>query len=188
MTEITTERLFLRPWRADDLDALSVMHADPEVMRYIGLGQPQNRAETAEALRRYREHWAVHGFGLWAVEVRATGRMIGRIGLSYQEGWEHVELGWLLDRTVWGRGLATEGARAALRFGFERLGMDRIISLYHPDNTASLRVMEKLGMTYGGNRATNGTKGGVVFWSTITRTMWELPGGTSGAAPPLEET
>jgi RimJ/RimL family protein N-acetyltransferase len=90
-------------------------------------------------------HWSLRGYGLWAVEERATGKFIGRIGLWNPEGWLGLEVGWLLDRAWWGRGLATEGARAALDYAFATLGADHVISVIHPENTRSIRVAEKIG-------------------------------------------
>ena len=153
MLEIETERLLLRGWRDEDLEPYAHICADPEAMRYMGRGA-MTREQTAESVGRYVRHWDEHGFGLWGVEDKGTGRFIGRIGLMYHDDWpegEHkTEVGWLLDRSVWGRGLATEGARASVRHGFEELGLERIISIAIPENKASRRVMEKAGLTYRG--------------------------------------
>ncbi len=147
-----TERLTLRGWRDDDLDALAAMNADPEVMRYILDGSVRSREKSAEGLQKMMRHWPEHGFGLFAVEVRETGALIGWAGLAVPdflpEVLPAVEIGWRLNRQSWGHGYATEAAAAALRFGFEEAGLDRIISIRHPENTRSARVMEKLGLTY----------------------------------------
>ncbi len=143
MTEIETARLLLRPWRIDDLDPYARICADPEVMRY--LSGTMTRQQTEEQIAQFMRHWEEHGFGLWAVEEKASGAFIGFIGLLYQEEWpegEHkTEVGWRLDRSFWERGLATEGARASVRHGFERLDLERIISITVPQNGASRRVM-----------------------------------------------
>jgi RimJ/RimL family protein N-acetyltransferase len=150
--ELETARLLLRPWREEDLDAYARICADPEVMRYMS--GTMTRDQAAQQLERWIRHWEERGFGLWAVEEKATRVFIGRIGLLYHDDWpedEHkTEVGWLLDRSYWGRGLATEGALASLRYGFEDLGLERIISITKPANLASRRVMEKVGLTYRG--------------------------------------
>jgi RimJ/RimL family protein N-acetyltransferase len=149
---LDTDRLTLRGWRDDDLDALAAIDADPEVMRYILDGSVRDRERSAEGLRRMVRGWAEHGFGLFAVEVRATGTLIGWAGLAVPaflpEILPAVEIGWRLARPAWGHGYATEAAAAALRFGFDEVGLDRVVSIRHVDNRRSARVMEKLGLTY----------------------------------------
>jgi RimJ/RimL family protein N-acetyltransferase len=151
VTELTTDRLLLRQWRDDDLAALIPMYADPEVMRYIADGRVLGPAETAGKLADMRRHWEEHGFGLFAAELRGSGELVGWVGtavpLFLPEVLPTVEIGWRLGRRHWGTGLATEGARAALRFAMVDRGIPRLVSIRHPENTASGRVMEKLGMT-----------------------------------------
>lgn len=152
MDGIETERLLLRPWRDEDLDAYARMCADPEVMRY--LPAVLTREESERQVSGFVRHWEERGFGLWAVEEKSGSRFIGFIGLARHDDWpvdEHnVEVGWRLDRNFWGRGLATEEAVASLRYGFEKLGLGRIISIAHPQNAGSRRVMEKAGLSYRG--------------------------------------
>jgi RimJ/RimL family protein N-acetyltransferase len=105
--------------------------------------------ETEAQLVRFRHHWETHGFGVWAVEDKRTGAFLGRIGLSYHAVWPHdPEVGWKLDPDVWGQGLATEGGAEAVRYGFESLGTDRLVSICLPEHDASRRVMAKLGFEY----------------------------------------
>jgi RimJ/RimL family protein N-acetyltransferase len=144
---LETERLKLRKFVEADLDDYARMCADPQTMRYIGTGTLLSRADAWRSLAMLLGHWQLRGYGMWAVEEKATGAFIGRLGLHYPEGWPAIEVGWLLDRARWSQGLATEGARAAIAFGFERLGLERICSLIHPQNAASIRVAEKLGMS-----------------------------------------
>jgi RimJ/RimL family protein N-acetyltransferase len=145
---LETARLRLRVWRADDLEPLARLNADPLVMCNMGHG-PMSLDETRRQLDRFRRHWHDHGFGLWAVEDKTSGAFLGRIGLSYHAVWpDDPEVGWFLDSRVWGRGLATEGGEAAVRYGFETLGADRLVSICIEENHASRRVMEKLGFTY----------------------------------------
>jgi RimJ/RimL family protein N-acetyltransferase len=143
---LETERLKLRPFVEADLDAYARMCADPETMRYIGLGTTLSRADAWRSMAMFLGHWQLRGYGMWAVEDKRTGAFIGRIGLHNPEGWPELEVGWLLDRAHWGQGLATEGGRAAMTFAFDRLNLERISSVIHPQNAASIRVAEKLGM------------------------------------------
>jgi RimJ/RimL family protein N-acetyltransferase len=116
------------------------------VYRYTA-GRPFTRAETEAQLARYRTHWEEHGFGLWALEERASGRLVGRAGLSWHRLWpSEPELGWMLDPDVWGGGYATEAGSAALRHAFESLGLVRVVSIVHPQNEASFRVARRLAM------------------------------------------
>ena len=109
---LETPRLLLRQFRQNDSDALAALHADPEVMKYLGDGKPKARAETWLMMASYLGHWELRGFGLWAVEERATDEFIGRIGLLNPEGWPGLEVAWTLARDRWGKGFATEGAKA----------------------------------------------------------------------------
>ncbi len=145
MLTLETERLLLRPFREADLDAYARICADPEVMRHMGDGQPLSRPDAWRQMAFFLGHWQLRGFGLWAAEHRATGALIGRIGLHQPEGWPGLEVGWLLGRAWWGQGLATEGGRAALEHAFHRLGAIHVISVIQPGNAASIRVAEKLG-------------------------------------------
>jgi RimJ/RimL family protein N-acetyltransferase len=152
VTTLETERLVLRPWRDDDLDALTLINADPEVMRYILDGSVRDREQSAAGVRKMRDGWARDGYGMFAVQVRATGELIGQAGLAVPDFLPAVlpavEIGWRLARDAWGHGYATEAASAALRFGFVSGGLDRVISIRHPANERSARVMEKLGLSY----------------------------------------
>ncbi|MGW6641443.1 GNAT family N-acetyltransferase [Streptomyces iakyrus] len=154
--ELHTERLLLRQWTEADLDALAEMDADPDVMQYVGDGSTGTRERTAAALGRVRAAWDEHGYGLFAAEERATGELVGWVGLAaaafLPEVMPAVEIGWRLRRRSWGRGYATEAAREVLAFAFGEAEADahleRVVSICHVDNHASLRVMAKLGMTY----------------------------------------
>jgi RimJ/RimL family protein N-acetyltransferase len=145
MSMLETERLILRQFREADLDAYADMCGDAEVMRYIATGQPLNRADSWRSMATMLGHWQLRGYGQWAVEERASGDMVGRIGCWNPEGWPGLEVGWMLRRRYWGRGFATEGARAALGYAFTVLGCGHVISLIRPDNAASIRVAERLG-------------------------------------------
>ncbi len=142
---LETERLLLRPFRTDDLDAYAAMCADPEVMRYIGNRSVLSREDAWRQMAMFIGHWQLRGFGTWAVEERASGALVGRVGLHFPEGWPERELGWTLTRPFWGRGFALEAARAALTHAFETLGWPRVISLIDPDNLRSIRLAQRLG-------------------------------------------
>jgi RimJ/RimL family protein N-acetyltransferase len=144
---LETQRLLLRPFRASDLDAYACICADPEVMRYIGRGQPLSRADAWRAMAFFLGHWELRGYGMWAAEDQVTGALVGRIGLHNPEGWPALEVGWVLDRSRWSQGLATEGGLAAMQFAFDKLACRHVSSVIHPANRASIRVAEKLGMT-----------------------------------------
>jgi ribosomal-protein-alanine N-acetyltransferase len=146
---IETERLLLRPFSTADLDDWAdSIFADPDVTRYLPKRDilPHQRAE--RALKYVQEHWARHGFGLWAVTERTSGQFIGQGGLNYLEETGEVEVDYALAKVYWGRGIATETAQASLRFGFEVLGLERIIGLAMHENIASRRVLERTGMLF----------------------------------------
>jgi RimJ/RimL family protein N-acetyltransferase len=147
MISLETERLILRMFREDDLDAYAAMCADPDVMRYLGDGKALTRSEAWRQMALILGHWRLRGFGLWAVEERATGALLGRIGFFQPEGWPGFELGWMLRRASWGRGYATEGARRALGHAFTVMNRDHLISLIRPANRPSIRVAERLGQS-----------------------------------------
>ena len=155
---VETERLTLRPWRAaDDLPAFAAMNADAEVMRWVTPSRPLRPDESAALLERIEAHWREHGYGLWAVEPHDDGAgCIGFTGLAIPsflpEILPAVEVGWRLDRAWWGRGLATEAARAGIAYGFETLGLASVVSIIDAGNARSLRVAEKLGMRPGPDR------------------------------------
>jgi RimJ/RimL family protein N-acetyltransferase len=149
---LETERLRLRPFRENDVDDYAALHADPEVMRF--LGGPWDRARSWRHLAFMIGHWWLVGSGMWAVEHKATGGFAGKIGFADPEGWPGCELAWYLARRHWGCGYATEGAGAALAFAFTVWKKDRVISLIAPQNLASIRVAERLGQTLQGRSDT----------------------------------
>lgn len=145
MVTLETERLILRMFRDADLEAYAEMSADPLVMRYLGDGQPLSRPLAWRHMAMMAGHWQLRGYGFWAAEDRATGVMVGRVGFWNPEGWPDFEIGWTLRRSYWGRGFATEAARAALRFAFTQMEREHVISLIRPENDASIRVAQRLG-------------------------------------------
>src|SRR5262249_33885673 len=131
--ELETERLLLRAWRESDYEAYARICADPEVMRFLG-GKAYTRLEAWRHMAYIVGHWQLRGFGHWAVEEKATGAFVGRIGVQDPEGWPAFEIGWTVAKERWGRGYATEGARRVLEHVFTDMGREHVISLIHPDN------------------------------------------------------
>lgn len=141
-----TERLVLREFRNDDLDAYSAMCGDAETMQFLG-NVALDRDDTWRMMATFAGHWLLRGYGNWAVEEKATGACIGRLGLWYPEGWPGLEVGWMISRDRWGQGYAPEGARAAVTYAYDIVGTDQLITIIHPRNDKSIRVAEKLGAT-----------------------------------------
>jgi RimJ/RimL family protein N-acetyltransferase len=146
---IETERLLLRPWCDTDREPFHRLNADPRVMEFFPAIPTREQSDALVA--RCQQHFDLHGFTFFAAELRETGDLIGFIGIFHTPFEAHftpcVEIGWRLAFEHWNRGLATEGARAVLRYGFEQLRLAEIVALTAPDNVRSRRVMEKLGMT-----------------------------------------
>ena len=150
---LETERLRLRPFVPDDLAEHGRLYADAEVTRYLAGGPylgDTARLRSERAVRRFVDHWRARDFGVWAVLDRASGAFIGQCGLNTIEGTGEVEVLWALARPAWGRGLATEAAGAALGWGFDVAGVPVVIAIAAPENAASQRVMQKIGMQYAG--------------------------------------
>ncbi len=176
----------LRRWRATDVADYAVILADPEAMRFMGSGW-RHRAkrvaaravarfsdlEARRAVRELMRHWDRHGYGEWAVEEKDTGALVGRVGLVHHADWPagpvKVEIGWTLSSAVWGRGYATEAARAVLDYVFARPGFDRIISISHLGNERSQQVMTRLGMR---RQGTARWRGAEMVWYAIDRDDW----------------
>ncbi|WP_327685911.1 GNAT family N-acetyltransferase [Streptomyces sp. NBC_00467] len=150
MIEIRTPRLILRRWHDDDLVPMADINADPRVMEWIGDGSVRDLEATADDIERWEEEWDEEGFGLFAVELLASGELIGFVGLSVPEFLPEVlpavEIGWRLGQQFWGQGYASEAAHATLEFALQDRGLDRVISITRPGNEASQNVMRKLGM------------------------------------------
>jgi RimJ/RimL family protein N-acetyltransferase len=146
---LETTRLLLRPFAANDLDDYTrLIFADAEVMRYLPQRDlaPRDRAERTIAV--FTERWGENHFGVWAVTDKVTGEFIGHCGLGPVPEAGEIEVLYALGQAYWGRGIATEAARASVHFGFEQANLDRLIALAVPENIASRRVMEHLGFAY----------------------------------------
>jgi RimJ/RimL family protein N-acetyltransferase len=146
---IDTERLLLRLWEQRDREPFSRINRDARVMEFMPGGLSVAQSELFA--ERIQNHFREHGFGLYAAELRSESLFIGFVGLQvpkFQAQFTRcVEIGWRLSADYWGRGLATEGARAVVRHSFESLGLESLVSFTVPENVRSRRVMEKIGMT-----------------------------------------
>jgi RimJ/RimL family protein N-acetyltransferase len=150
MTEIRTPRLLLRSWHDDDLTPMADINADPRVMRWIDDGSVRDLDHTAEAIEQWEEEWDEEGFGLFAVELLASGELAGFTGLSVPEFLPEVlpavAISWRLGSQFWGQGYASEAAQATLEFALQDRGLDRVISISRVGDDASENVIRKLGM------------------------------------------
>jgi RimJ/RimL family protein N-acetyltransferase len=140
--------LILCNWEPDDWLEFRAIAADPEVMRYIGDGTPWPEERSRQFVKRQIALYREREFCLWKLMPKESGGLIGFCGLQPLPGTPDIEIGWWLARAWWGRGLATEAARAALGDGFTRVRLGRIVAIAQPANTASIRIMLKLGMRY----------------------------------------
>jgi RimJ/RimL family protein N-acetyltransferase len=151
MPDVETERLILRRFRPDDLDELATVFAKPEVWMFP-YGRGFGREESAKFLSAQIDAWDTCGFGVWLAVHRELNRMIGYVGISVPmflpEILPAVEVGWRFDPDFWGQGFATEGATAGLREAFKTLQLTEVTSLPQADNLASVKVCERLGMTF----------------------------------------
>jgi RimJ/RimL family protein N-acetyltransferase len=154
--QVETERLLMRGWRDPDTEAWAELCADDELMRAHGREGGISVGDAWREMAMLAGHWALKGFGHWALELRASGELVGRAGLLRPPDWPGLELGWTVARPHWGNGYAGEAARAAMEWARTELGADHLISLIADDNRRSQRVAEKLGMTVEGRAQVRG--------------------------------
>jgi RimJ/RimL family protein N-acetyltransferase len=164
---VETERLILRGWREDDLDAYAQMMADPEVARFIGGVQTRN--DCWRSIAAIIGHWVLRGHGMWAVERKHDNALVGRIGVWRPEGWPDTEVVWTLGRPYWKQGYATEAAKASLDFGFKTLSVPRLVSIINSENFASQNVAKRLRYTKAGQATIS------VYGMSFTGDVWEMP-------------
>jgi len=143
---IETERLILRPPRAEDFDSWVAFHADEEVMKH--LGGTQGPELTWRSICTLTGAWTIGGFSMFSVIEKASGQWIGRLGPWCPHGWPGTEVGWGLIRSAWGKGFATEGASAAMDYAVDIVGWSQIIHTILPENEASMRVAKRLGSQF----------------------------------------
>lgn len=185
--ELETERLRLRSWRAEDTRAYQAMLADPQVMRYLGAGPVFGakrivaqfiarftELEARRELARLADNWRELGLGMWAVERKTDGALLGGAGFSRLADWRtgptNIEIGWTFARSAWGEGYATEAAARALRHGFTEHGLEVVLSVAPVEHERSIRVMQRLGLTLQGRTRWRGLR---VVWYTLDRAQWE---------------
>jgi RimJ/RimL family protein N-acetyltransferase len=140
---IETARLRLRPLTIGDLEEFAALHEDAEVTRYI---TPLDRAAAQKRLEQIEQEWRERGPGICGVFERESGQLVGRTGLKYWPQFGETEIGWVLRQEVWGRGYATEAARACVAWGFENLTVPYLTSMIVPGNDRSFQVARRLGM------------------------------------------
>jgi ribosomal-protein-alanine N-acetyltransferase len=143
-----TERLRLRPFTLEDAAPLHQILEVEGVLRYYPSSDPPDLDRVERLISRQIDHWEEHGCGWWAVEDASSGKLIGWSGLQYLPETDEIEIGYLLARHFWGMGLATEGARVGMDFGFRELQIPTIVGIVHPENLASQRVLEKIGLSF----------------------------------------
>ncbi|HEY8562006.1 MAG TPA: GNAT family N-acetyltransferase [Pyrinomonadaceae bacterium] len=145
-----TPRLILRQFTPEDAARNYEIYTDPDNMKFLGKMPESIEFERYHLQRHIDNYYKARGFGLWAVVLKETGALIGRCGLILQpvEGEEVIEVSYLIDNPFWGKGYAPEAARACLRLGFEKYEFASIVAMINPENTASVRVAEKIGMRY----------------------------------------
>lgn len=145
--QLDTPRLLLRQWQNDDIEGYAPLCADPEVMRYLG-GNTMSREDSWRHMAVLAGHWQLKGFGQWAVEEKASGDFVGRVGFLEPDGWPGFELGWTIASGFQRQGLAREAAQACLDWAFRQAEVPEVISIIHPDNLASRQLALTLGERY----------------------------------------
>jgi ribosomal-protein-alanine N-acetyltransferase len=145
---IATDRLHLRPFLESDARRLHQILMEEGVLRYFPNPDPPSLDRVRQFIMKQLEHWEKHGFGRWAVHSKANDELIGWNGLQHLPKTDEIEIGFLLSKVYWGKGLATEGGKAGLKYGFETLKLERIVGIVHPENTASQGVLKKLGLVF----------------------------------------
>lgn len=145
---LRTQRLTLRPFEGKDAEQLHRILGQEGILRYFPNPDPPPLERVERLIAHQLMHWDEHGLGWWALECLENPELIGWAGLQFLPESEETEVAYLLSRDYWGQGLATDAARVSLQFGFERVGLEVIIALTHPENRASQRVVEKLGMAF----------------------------------------
>jgi len=145
---LTTPHLALRAFTREDVDPMFRLMGEPDVLRYFPPAPPLTRERVERMVGRLLRHWDELGYGLWAVEARSGGALMGRCGLQRIPETEEVEIDFLLGKPFWGHGFATEAASAGLDYARTALVAPRIVGIVHPENLASRRVLEKIGMRF----------------------------------------
>ncbi len=166
ITVFRSQRLLCRRWKPEDFGPLLAVYSDPDGMRYVGHGQPITRAECEEWFKVTETNYSKRGYGMFALELLASGEVVGFAGLVHPGGQPEPEIKYALRRSHWGQGLASELVLPLLRYGAKTHGMQRIIATVAPGNLASQRVLAKAGMSLATTRAKEDGSATLVFeWS-----------------------
>ena len=155
---LESERMVLRELKESDTQALAEIYADYDVMQYIGKGTVLSYEQTKKSIKSWEKHYELFKFGIWATIEKSTGKFIGLCGLSWLPDYTDIEVSYLFEKSSWGKGYATEIAKAILNYGFHDFGLMRIVALVYPQNTPSIHVIDKLGMKYEGEKIFFGDK------------------------------
>lgn len=145
---LETNRLYLRALETKDLEVLSGMYSNPEVMRFIGTGVTFTKSQSEKSIRMWNEYEKEHGYSNWAVIRKEDGVLLGKCGLSGLPDKSGIEVSYILDEQYWGKGYATEISAAVLELGFSKFALKKIVALVYPQNSPSIKVLEKIGMKY----------------------------------------
>lgn len=156
MAIIQTPRLVLRPPIGSDIEPMMVIHQDPDVMKYLDSHVSGDIGVAWRNVAIMIGHWSISGFGPWTIMLKESSQIIGRAGLWYPAGAANVELGWMIRRSDWGRGFATEAASAALEWAWQHVDTEHIVSTISAANTPSIRIAEKLGQRLESTRVVDG--------------------------------
>lgn len=148
MKILETERLLLRNQHPEDIEVLAKMFADEEVMRFIGDGKTYPRSAAEQSITKWNDYERKHGFTSWAIVRKDDNAFIGKCGFNYLPDNSDIELAYMLDEPYWGNGYASEIAKATLDYGINKLNLKRVVALVYPQNSPSIRVIEKTGMKY----------------------------------------
>ena len=146
--EIETPRLQLRQFKPDDAKDLHRIYSHPDSLKYMSNEKPLLWEQTRSVIDAFTEHWKKHNFGVWAIVYKKNQKLIGHCGLKFLANTTEIQIGYLLFKSYWGRGLGTEAASAVLKYGFDIAHLEKIVAIAKPENIASRRVMEKIGMKY----------------------------------------
>jgi RimJ/RimL family protein N-acetyltransferase len=145
---LTASRIVLRAYEEGEVSRLHEILQIPDILQYFPRSDPPSLAKAQRLVESQQKHWEEHGYGWWALALRDTNRLIGWCGLNFLLETDEVELKYLLAASFWGRGIATEASRVSLKYTLTETNLDPIIGLVHPDNIASQRVLEKVGMSF----------------------------------------
>jgi ribosomal-protein-alanine N-acetyltransferase len=145
---IKTGRLVLRPFQLQDADPLHEILSIPGLLEYYPNPEPPDLERVQKLVQGQIDHWSEYGYGWWAVEPNGNDELIGWSGLQYLTETDEIEIGYLLSKSYWGMGLATESAAEGLDYGFRKLKIQEIVGIVHPENISSQKVLEKIGLEY----------------------------------------